>query len=96
MAVSVNTIARQLELSPEDLLKRCLLSFLEREKRAAQMDIGDLQDRYGARSAADLRAKIERGEVYSHPAWEEAIEWEQLETHLHRLEMLLLATAESQ
>lgn len=92
MAISVNAIAQQLELSPEELIERSLASFLEREKRATQMDIADLQDRYGARSAIDLRIKIERGEVYSHPAWEEAIEWEQLETHLHRLEKLLLDT----
>jgi hypothetical protein len=32
-----------------------------------------------------LAAQIERGEVYSHPAWEELIEWQNLDAHLDRL-----------
>lgn len=89
MAVSVNTIAQQLHLSPEELMQRSLVSFLEREKRTVQMDIADLQDRYGTRSSAALHSRIERGEIYSHPAWEEAIEWEQLEAYLDHLQSLL-------
>jgi hypothetical protein len=34
------------------------------------------------RSAAELRAQIERGDLSSHPAWEDAIEWEWLETYI--------------
>ncbi len=89
MTILVNTIAQQLRLSPEDLIQRSLASYLDREKRAVQMDIADLQDRYGARSSADLRVRIERGEIYSHPAWEEAIEWEQLEAYFSHLQALL-------
>ncbi|MDH7486347.1 MAG: hypothetical protein QHJ81_08720 [Anaerolineae bacterium] len=36
-------------------------------------------------SAAELRAKVERREIYSHPAWEELIEWQNLEAYLERL-----------
>ncbi len=36
-----------------------------------------------------LRTHIEQGKVYSHPAWEEAIEWERLEDYLSRLQRLL-------
>ncbi|HOU15742.1 MAG TPA: hypothetical protein PKZ84_21780 [Anaerolineae bacterium] len=89
MTVSVNTIAQQLRLSPEELIQRSLASFLDREKRTVQMDIADLQDRYRTRSSADLRTRIENGEIYSHPAWEEAIEWEQLEAYLDHLQTLL-------
>ena len=92
MTISVQMIAQQLQLSPEDLIQRSLASFLEREARAVQMDMADLQDRYNARSAANLRAKIENGNVYSHPAWEHAIEWEQLETYLQRVQKLLDAS----
>lgn len=93
MTVSIQMVAQQLQLSPDDdsscLIQRSLISFLERETHAVCMDIADLQDRYNARSATDLRAKIERGDVYSHPAWEEAIEWEQLEMYLERVQKLL-------
>jgi predicted transcriptional regulator len=85
MAVAVDQLARDLNLSPSDLLRRSIAAFLERERRAAQMDIADLQDRYGVRTSAELAAKIEQGEVYSHPAWEELIEWQNLEAYLERL-----------
>jgi len=86
MAIAVKQIARELTVSPEELQRRSLQAFIERERRLAHLDIADLQDRYGVRTAAELAAKIEQGEVYSHPAWEELIEWERLEAYLARLE----------
>lgn len=35
--------------------------------------------------AYDLTTCIETNAVYSHPAWEEMIEWERLEAYLERL-----------
>ena len=85
MTISVQTIAQALQLKPEDLIQRSLLTFLETERRATHLDMADLQDRYGVRSSAELRAKIASGQVYSHPAWEDAIEWETLEAYLRRI-----------
>ncbi len=85
MTIAVKELARNLNLSSDDLIRRSIAAFLEREQRAAQMDIADLQDRYSARTSAELAAKIERGEVYSHPAWEELIEWQRLEAYLEQL-----------
>jgi len=76
MTLAVDQLAHDLNLSPSDLIRRSVAAFLDRERRATQMDMADLQDRYGARTSAELAAKIERGEVYSHPAWEELIEWQ--------------------
>ena len=84
--MAVDQLAHELNLSPSDLIRRSVAAFLERERRATQMDVADLQDRYGARTSAELAAKIERGEVYSHPAWEELIEWQNLEAYLDRLD----------
>jgi len=81
-------IAKELSLSVEEVMRLSLKAFFEREIRAAQMDIADLQDRYGVRDSAELRARIERGEIYSHPAWEESIEWERLENYIARLRRL--------
>ena len=89
MAVSVQMMAQQLQLAPDTLIQRSLVAFLEREIRAVRMDIADLQDRYNAHSVVDLRAKIEYGEIYSHPAWEDAIEWETLNSYCQRLQQLL-------
>lgn len=85
MTWAVDQLAHDLNLSPSDLIRRSVAAFLERERRATQMDMADLQDRYSVRTPAELAAKIERGEVYSHPAWEDLIEWQNLEAYLDRL-----------
>ena len=85
MAVAVKQIAKELTVSPEKLQRLSLQAFIERERRLTNLDIADLQDRYGVQTAAELAIKIEQGEIYAHPAWEESIEWERLEAYLIRL-----------
>jgi hypothetical protein len=85
MTIAVEQIARELTVSPDELQRRSLSAYVEREQRLARLDIADLQDRYGVRTAAELASSIEQGTVASHPAWEELIEWERLEDYLVRL-----------
>jgi hypothetical protein len=87
--MEVERVARELNMPLDGLMQRSLQAFLRQEGRAVQMDIADFQDRYGAATAGELRAQIEQGKVYSHPAWEDAMEWERLEDHLNRLESML-------
>jgi len=82
---TVSHIVSELKVAPEVLQRRSLEAFIERERRLALLDVADLQDRYGVRSVAELEAKIEQREIYSHPAWEELIEWQNLEAYLERL-----------
>ena len=88
MTVAIEELAKALDLAPEELHRRSLRAFLEREIRTAQLDIADLQDRYGVSTSAELVAEIEQGQIYSHPAWEESIEWENLEAYIDRLTQL--------
>ncbi len=85
MTVAVELIAKELTISPRELERRSLDAFIERERRLVNLDIADLQDRYDVRTARDLAQRIEIKAVYSHPAWEEMIEWERLEAYLERL-----------
>ncbi len=85
MTIAVEQIARELTVSPDELQRCSLGAYVEREQRLARLDIADLQDRYGVRTAVELAASIEQGRVASHPAWEELIEWEQLDAYLDRL-----------
>ena len=85
----VERVARELNMPLDGLMQRSLQAFLRQEVRAVQMDIADFQDRYGVSAPGKLRALIEQGKVHSHPAWEDAIEWEKLEDHLKRLERML-------
>ncbi len=87
--MEVERAARELNIPLAGLMQRSLQAFLRQEIRAVQMDISDFQDRYGISAASELRAQIEQGKVYSHPAWEDSIEWEKLEIHLKRLEDML-------
>lgn len=89
VSMEVERVARELNMPLDGLMQRSLQAFLRQESRAVQMDIADFQDRYGAATAGELRAQIEQGKVYSHPAWEDAMEWERLEDYLNRIENIL-------
>ena len=82
-------VAQELNLPVEGLMQRSVRAFLMQEMRAIQLDVSDFQDRYGVTNAAELCARIERGEIYSHPAWEDSIEWERLEAYVAHLQRLL-------
>jgi|GEM_PF-915203 len=85
MTPVLEKIADELVISAQELERRSLLAFIERERRLTQMDVADLQDRYGVHKPTALAQKIEECDVYAHPAWEELIEWEQLEAYERRL-----------
>ena len=74
--------------SAEKLVRQSLLAYVTQQERLARNDIVDLADRYGVSTAEALRHEIESGAVYSHPAWEDSIEWENLEAYLARLSEL--------
>lgn len=81
-------VAQELNIAPESLWQESLGAYLARELRLTDLDIADLQDRYGVISPEELKAKIDSGDIYSHPAWEEMIEWENLAAYRGRLTQL--------
>ena len=90
MVMVLEHVAATLQVAPEDLWRQSLDAYIQREKRLAQLDVADLEDRYGVSSIAELRQKIENKIIYSHPAWEDLIEWENLQSHIQRLDSLRL------
>ena len=72
-------------MPPETLLRESLLAYVEQQERLTEMDIADLRDRYHVSTPEELKARIEAGSIYSHPAWEDLIEWEQLQAYLKQL-----------
>lgn len=81
-------IAQELNIPSDVLWREILEAYIAREMRLAQLDIADLQDRYNVTEPGQLKAKIESGDIYSHPAWEEMIEWENLLAYQERLKRL--------
>ena len=71
-------VAQELNVTPDFLWQESLGAYAARELRLTDMDIADFQDRYDVAAPEELKAKIDSGDIYSHPAWEELIEWENL------------------
>lgn len=70
------------------ILRRGLVSYLQQELLEVSARIEAMRDEYGVDDPDALAAAIEEGEVDEHPAWEEVIEWENLETRAATLERL--------
>ena len=85
MAVSLAEVSRRLEIPPEELEKKSILSFVTHEVRLANWDISDIEERYGVSSRIELEEKIKTEAIMSHPAWEDLIHWENLEEYIARL-----------
>jgi len=88
MAVVLEKVARTLQMSPEQLWQESLRAYISQEKRLAHLDMADIQDRYRVSTPQDLAQCIEAGKIYSHPAWEDLIEWENLLDYVGQLERL--------
>ncbi len=88
MTVVLEKVARVLQKSPEQLWQESLWAYISQEKRLAHLDMADIQDRYQVSTPQELAQRIETGEIYSHPAWEDLIEWETLLDYVERLDRL--------
>lgn len=85
MAVDLSAISRRLDIPPEELMKKSMLSFVAHEIRQAEWEMSDIKERYGVSSPAELDGQIKTQAVYSHPAWEDLIRWENLENYVRSL-----------
>lgn len=85
MVVNLTEISRRLAIPPEELERKSILSFVAHEIRLAEWDIADIKERYGVSSPVELENKIKTKVIYSHPAWEDLIHWENLEDYISRL-----------
>jgi hypothetical protein len=88
MALAIEQIARKLNVPPEKLLRESLLAYVAQQERLTEMDVADIRERYGVTTPEELASRIESGAIYSHPAWEDLIEWENLREHLRQLNEL--------
>jgi hypothetical protein len=73
-------IAESLGLSEDELLRQALESLLRRRKREVMQQRLDILARYSAETVQDLEFKITQGVVAEHPAWEDLITVENLDT----------------
>lgn len=79
-------ISKDLDISETRLLEESVESFLDRELRKAFSEIEKLKERYLVESPMELEERIKEGKVKEHPAWEELIEWENLEKRIKEVD----------
>ena len=85
MGSTIAQISKELNIPPDELTQRSLLAYLEHELRLAEEDIADIRDKYLVATRAELEENIKNKKVYSHPAWEDLIAWENTEEYTDRL-----------
>jgi hypothetical protein len=89
LAAAKAMIAESLELTESKLLRQALESLLRQRKREVMQQRLDVLARYTAETVQDLEFKIAQGVVAEHPAWEDLIAIENLDTHLQDLDAYL-------
>ncbi len=85
MTETLTYISKELNIPSRELINLSILAYLEHELRLAEEEIGDIRDKYLIANRKDLEKKIKTKEIYSHPAWEDLIIWENLETYIGKL-----------
>lgn len=91
MGPTIAQISKELDILPDELSQRGLLAYLEHELRSAEEDIADIRDKYLVATRAELGKKIKSKAIYSHPAWEDLIAWENTEEHITKLKKMIQA-----
>lgn len=76
-------------LPETELIHKGLISFIEKEIRLAEADIGDLMDRYDVASKEELYEAIKSRKIPIHPAWEDYIVWKNKEKYVKDLKARL-------
>jgi hypothetical protein len=85
MAVSLEELAKELDLPANVLLNRSLAAYIEHELRLAEEDIADLREKYLVTDRHELERRVKERFIPSHPAWEDIITWENTEQYITRL-----------
>jgi len=78
--------ARSFGLTENELLEQALRRFLLEKRREVLQERLELLARYGVQSVAELEARIANGTLPEHPAWEDLITTENLESSLTELD----------
>jgi len=85
----MSEVAKRLGIRPEALERDALRLWLKRRLRLVEAEIASILSKYGVVSSQEIEAKIRRGELPEHPAWEDVIVLENLEEERrHIIEVL--------
>ena len=89
----LSTVARELHISEEDLLKQGLRSFLEHQLREVKAEIFEITGRYGVSSVEEMEACYRDGSLEEADSWLDMQRLDHLEDKRDRLLQLLRVVA---
>jgi hypothetical protein len=87
----LSTVARELQVSEEDLVKQGLRSVLERQLREVKAEIFAIHGRYGVSSVEEMEARYQDGSLEEADSWRDLQHLDHLEYKRDRLLQLLQA-----
>jgi hypothetical protein len=87
----LKTVAEELRLSEEDLLKEGLRTFLERRLREVKAEIFQITGRYGVSGVKEMEARYRDGTLEEADTWRDLQRLDHLEYKRDRLLKLLEA-----
>jgi hypothetical protein len=87
----LSTVAEELHVSEDDLLKQGLRSFLERQLREIKAEIFEISGRYGVSSVEEMETRYREGTLEEADSWRDLQRLDHLEYKRDRLLQLLEA-----
>ena len=87
----LSTVARELHISEEELLRQGLRRVLEHHLRAVKAEIFEISSRYGVASVAEMEARYRDGTLEEADSWRDLQRLDHLEYTCKRLVQLLEA-----
>ena len=82
----LSTVARELGISEDDLLKQGLRSFLERQLREVKAELFEISGRYGVSRVTEMEARYRDGTLEEADSWRDLQRLDHLE---HKRDSLL-------
>ena len=89
----LSTVARELHISEEELLKQGLRRVLEHQLRAVKAESFEISSRYGVSNVAAMEARYRDGTLEEADSWRDLQRLDHLEYRCERLVQLLEAVA---
>lgn len=85
----LSTIARELQLSEDEVLRKGLRTLLEQQIRAISAEVLEIHGRYGIASVEEMEQKYRDGSIEEASSWRDLQRLDRLEYRRDRLQQLV-------
>ena len=89
----LNELAQELQIPEDDLIRRGLHSYLERQFRTVQAEIFEITSKYNLSSVEEMEGRYRKGTLEEADSWQDFQRLDHLEYKRDRLQKLLESLA---